>query len=54
MQKSPSSNYLTKNLTERKNRIPQWQLDKMKSIIANRWAEVWHVAKIRVEKQQMR
>jgi hypothetical protein len=36
---------------ERKNRTPQWQLDKMKGIIANRWSEVWHFTQIRVKKQ---
>ncbi|MEN9520356.1 MAG: hypothetical protein RLZZ381_2944 [Cyanobacteriota bacterium] len=51
MQKSSSSNCLQKTFSERKNRIPQWQLDKMKSIIADRWDEVWHFTQIRVNKQ---
>jgi hypothetical protein len=51
MNKSSSSNYLKDTLTERKNTIPQWQLDKMKSIIADRWDEVWQFAQIRVAKR---
>lgn len=27
----------------RRNRLPQWQSDKMKSLIENRWSEVWEV-----------
>ena len=25
----------------RRNRLPQWQSDKMKSLIQDRWSEVW-------------
>lgn len=25
----------------RRNRLPQWQSDKMKSLIEDRWSEVW-------------
>ena len=25
----------------RRNRLPQWQSDKMKSLIKDRWSEVW-------------
>ncbi|MEM8721786.1 MAG: hypothetical protein AAGE84_21220 [Cyanobacteria bacterium P01_G01_bin.39] len=30
-----------------KNMIPQWQSDKMKSLIAERWQEVWQVVETR-------
>jgi hypothetical protein len=33
------------NTSERKhgNRLPQWQSDKMRSLIEDRWSEVWSV-----------
>ena len=31
----------------RKNTIPQWQLNKMKTIIAERWQEVRQLAELR-------
>ena len=31
----------------RKNAIPQWQIDKMKTIIGDRWQEVWEVVNLR-------
>lgn len=31
----------------RKTKIPQWQIDKMKTIIADRWEEVWQVVQAR-------
>ncbi len=32
--------------------IPQWQSDKMRMILADRWQEVWEVVEIRAKKNR--
>ena len=34
-----------------KNIIPQWQSDKMKSLIAERWSEVWQIVEQREQER---
>lgn len=41
MKKTPVNN--------RKQSIPQWQADKMKTIIADRWWEVWQIVEARAK-----
>ena len=35
-----------------KNKIPQWQSDRMKSLIEERWSEVWRIAIAREQSNQ--
>jgi hypothetical protein len=35
----------TKN--NQKNSVPQWQSDKMKTLIAERWQEIWQIVETR-------
>ncbi|MEM7591493.1 MAG: hypothetical protein AAF383_08225 [Cyanobacteria bacterium P01_A01_bin.83] len=34
-----------------KNMIPQWQSDKMRSLIVERWQEVWQIVETREQSQ---
>ena len=34
---------MSKSTSNYKQRIPQWQIEKMKKIIADRWLETWEV-----------
>lgn len=45
----PMSKLLKNN---RKNTTPQWQLDKMKTIISDRWEEVWQSVNYRSKQEQ--
>lgn len=42
--------------TKLKSRIPDWQLERMKTIITNRWDEVWKIVveRDRFDKQLQR
>ena len=37
---------------QRKIRTPQWQIDKMKTIISARWEEVWQVVVAKAQDTQ--
>lgn len=39
------------SVNNRKNSIPQWQIDRMKTIIANRWLEVWQIVEMRARRK---
>ena len=43
------------NTSERKrrNRLPQWQLDKMRSLIEDRWSEIWEAVVIRERSERL-
>lgn len=41
----------TKNT--QKNAIPQWQSEKMKSLITERWEEVWQIVEAREQKRNL-
>lgn len=41
----------TKN--NQKNIVPQWQSEKMKSLIAERWEEVWQIVEAREQKRDL-
>ena len=38
---------MSQGKNERSNGIPQWQSDKMKSLINERWQEVWEIVEAR-------
>ena len=38
---------MSKTKSSSKNQIPQWQSEKMKALIAQRWYEVWHIVETR-------
>lgn len=35
-----------------KNRLPQWQSEKMKSLIEERWSEIWEIVVARERSEQ--
>ncbi len=41
----------TKNNRKNKNIVPQWQSEKMKTLIAERWQEVWQIVEAREPKR---
>ena len=43
-------NNLSRN--NRKNATPQWQLEKMKTIIDDRWEEVWEAVNLRAKNKE--
>lgn len=34
-----------------KNRVPQWQLEKMQMLIVNHWDEMWHIVNLRASRE---
>ena len=43
---------MSKSKSNYKQKVPQWQLEKMRMIIANRWLETWEfVANREIEKR---
>ena len=40
------------NTDNNRNRLPQWQSEKMKSLIKERWSEVWEIVVARKREEQ--
>lgn len=44
---------MNKTKNNQKNIVPQWQSEKMKSLIAERWEEVWQIVEAREQKRDL-
>lgn len=44
---------MNRTRNNQKNAIPQWQSEKMRSLITERWEEVWQIVEAREQKRDL-